>query len=176
MIIRHPHLYPDRSQGKFRLRAAFTLVEVLASIFIAAIIFDAVFKGISNSTTLLNLTRENLRATQIMMARLEGLRLEAWGTNQLFNPDFVPATFTDYYYPLGLNDTTNKGTIYQGTMTIKTPVDLSPPSTYGNTMALVTVTLTWSNNAPTYGESAVYTRSMSTYVAQYGVQNYIISH
>jgi type II secretory pathway pseudopilin PulG len=165
-----------------RLAAAFSLLELLIAVAITALIFEAVFKGISNSLTLLNLTRENLRATQIMISRLEGLRLEAWGTNQLFNSSFVPTTFVDYYYPQGLNSSTNNfGTIYYGTMTIVSPVTFASvpartPSSYSNMMALVTVTLTWTNNAPTYGQSSTYTRSMSTYVAQFGIQNYIIAN
>jgi len=82
---------------------AFSLVEVMVAASIMAIIFAALFAGISSTFSLMDVTRENLRATQIMVSRLEGLRLCAWSNNQLFNTSVVPTNFTDSFYPLGLN-------------------------------------------------------------------------
>jgi hypothetical protein len=159
---------------------AFTLVEALVAGAIGAVIFTSLYAGISNSFTLLNTTRANLRATQIMVSRLEGLRLCAWGNgtnqaSQLFDTQIIASTFTDYFYPEGLFDQTNSlGTAYSGTMTIQTNIALSPPASYSSNMALVTVTVTWTDGV--VGRSIAHTRSLSTYVAQFGEQNYIYTH
>src|SRR5579859_867838 len=91
-------------------RAAFTLIEVLVSAAIAAVIFVAVFASVSMSFSILTNTRQNLRATQIIVSRLEGLRLEAWDVtnqlSQLYNTNYIPAAFTESFYPLGLNGST----------------------------------------------------------------------
>jgi prepilin-type N-terminal cleavage/methylation domain-containing protein len=164
--------------------SGFTLVEVLTSAAIAAVIFTAVFASVSVSFGLLTTTRQNLRATQIMVSRLEGLRLEAWdttnGLSQLFNTGYVPTNFTESFYPLGLNGTTNDGISYYGSMSISNMgsgwfLGGTAPS-YAAQVALVTVTLNWTNSAR--GINAIgktHTRSMSTVVAQYGLQNYIFA-
>jgi prepilin-type N-terminal cleavage/methylation domain-containing protein len=176
MILSADHLNPA---GKRRCSRAFTLLEVLAATVIAAIILSAVFAGISGTFALLTASREDLRATQIILSRLEGLRLEAWGNgdnqpSQLFNTTMVPRTFTDYFYPLGLNSTTNQGTVYGGTVSISTNITLKPAASYSSGIAYVVVSLTWTNR--NYGVTTVRSRSMSTLVAQNGIQNYVYTH
>lgn len=169
-----------------RPASGFTLVEVLTAAAIAAIIFMAVFASVSVSFGLLTTTRENLRATQIMVSRLEGLRLEAWdttnGLSQLFNSGYVPTNFTENFYPLGLNGTTNDGIAYYGSMSVtqlgstSTNVFQGSAPSYAGSMALVTVTLNWTNSTRGISEvGKAHTRSMSTMVAQYGLQNYVFS-
>ena len=155
-------------------KAAFSLLELLIAVTVMALIFSALFSGISTSFNLLQSARENLRATQIMISRLEGLRLCAWSSSQLFNTNVVPLKFTDSFYPLGLNTTTNSGTAYTGTLTITTNPALSPAASYGPNLALVTVTLAWTNGGT--GVRSIHQRSMTTYVAQYGLQNYVYYH
>jgi hypothetical protein len=155
-------------------------VEALVAAAIGAVIFTALYLGISNSFSLLNVARANLRATQIMVSRLEGLRLCAWGNgtnqmSQLLDTNIIPLTFTDYFYPQGMNDDTNNhGAIYHGTMTVETNITLNPPASYSAQMARVTVTLTWEDGVA--GRTVTHTRSMSTYVAQFGEQNYVFTH
>src|ERR1700752_1199102 len=83
-------------------KSAFSLIEVLIAAAIAAIILVAVFASVSTSFGILTVTRQNLRATQIIVSRLEGLRLEAWDqTNQLsqlFNTGYLPTNFVEYFY------------------------------------------------------------------------------
>lgn len=153
---------------------AFSLVEVMIAACIMAIVFAALFAGISTTFSLMDVTRENLRATQIMVSRLEGLRLCAWSDSQLFNTNVVPTKFTDSFYPLGLNLSTNCGTIYTGTLTITTNFVLDPPATYNNSLAKVTISVAWTSIQGT--ATNVHRRSMITYVAQYGMQNYIYAH
>lgn len=150
---------------------AFTLVELVVGAGMAAMVYAAVFCGVSTTFRILNSSREELRATQIMVSRLEGVRLEAWGTNQLFNTSYVPTNFTDYFYPMGLSGTTNDGTIYSGTVAITPDPPMTNTPSYSNNIALITVTITWTNGV--VGVTNVHTRSMSTYVSQYGLQNYV---
>jgi hypothetical protein len=158
----------------------FTLVEALVSAAIGAVIFTTLYAGISNSFSLLNIARANLRATQIMVSRLEGLRLCAWGNgtnqmSQLFNTNVVPPAFTDFFYPQGMHgNTNNHGAVYQGTMLVETNITLDPPASYSPGMARVTVTLTWTDGIA--GQPITHTRRMSTYVAKFGEQNYVFEH
>ena len=173
--------FPTNSVCRLKTGArGFTLVEALVAAAIGAVIFTALYAGISNSFSLLNTARANLRATQIMVSRLEGLRLCAWGkgTNQLsqlFDTNVIPQNFTDYFYPQGMNgNTNNHGAIYQGTMIVETNIFLDPPASYSAGMARVTVTLTWQDGVA--GRAITHQRKMSTYVAQFGEQNYIFDH
>ena len=169
-------------------RAAFTLIEVLVSAAIAAVIFVAVFASVSMSFSILTNTRQNLRATQIMVSRIEGLRLQAWdSTNQLtelFNTNYVPTAFTESFYPLGLTGSTNQGITYYGTMTVsdltnsaqQTSVFGSTIPSYATNMALVTITLNWTNSTTGItGEGKSHSRTISTLVAAYGIENYVFS-
>lgn len=156
-----------------RASRGFSLIEVIIAAAIVAIIFSILFTGIRTTFSLEGATRENLRATQIVVSRMEGLRLCAWSSDQLFNTNVVPATFSDWFYPLGLQDSTNYGTRYTGTITVTTNVNLTPSATYADKLALVTVTVTWTNDQ---GKPTRHTRSMSTLVAKYGVQNYVYGH
>jgi len=164
----------NKGQSDVVSESGFTLAELLIGVGMAAIVYAAVFCGVSQVFRILNYSRENLRATQIMVSRLEGVRLEAWTSNQLFNTSFVPTNFTDYFYPAGLSSTTNEGTKYTGTLTITPNPPMTSTPSYSNNIALVTVSVTWTNGV--VGVTNVHFRTMSTYVAQYGLQNYIWSH
>lgn len=152
---------------------AFSLIEVIIAAAIVAIIFAVLFTGVTATFDLESATRENLRATQIVVSRMEGLRLCSWSQEQLFSTNVVPKTFSDWFYPLGLQSSTNCGTRYTGTISVETNVSLNPPATYADRLALVTVTVNWTN---AQGKPVVHSRSMTTLVAKYGVQNYIYGH
>jgi Tfp pilus assembly protein PilV len=169
MRIKYQHGRADKAKEN-----AFSLLEVLIAVFVMAFIYMGLFSGISTTFSLLQVTRENVRATQIMVSRLERVRLCAWSTDQLFNTNIVPASFTDSFYPLGMNGTGNNGTVYTGTMTITPGPSMSPAASYGTNMALVTVTVTWTNGGN--GRQNIHTRSMNTYISRYGMQNYIYYH
>lgn len=153
---------------------AFSFVEVLIAIAVSAIIFAALYRGISTTFSLVQNVRENLRATQIILSRLEGVRLCAWSSDQLFNTNIVPAVFTETFYPLGLEGGNNNGTVYAGTMAVEQGPALSPSPSYCTNMARVTVTVTWTNGYD--GKVNVHSRTMSTFVAKYGIQNYVYYH
>ena len=116
-------------------------------------------------------SRENLRATQIMLERLEGIRLYNW--NQLCYSNMIPPNFTTYYYPFATNSQ-SLGIQYNGTVTIA-PAALNPPATYGDSMRMVTVVVTWTNKV-SGNTPLVHTRRMTTYSAKNGVQNYVFDN
>lgn len=168
-------VYKNLTRGrKSRRQAGFSLMEIIIALFVMAIIYCALFVGVSTNFRLLQTVREDVRATQIIVSRIERLRLCAWNNDQLFNTTIVPTNFTDYFYPLGLNGSTNTGTRYSGSMSISQSPTITPGATYYTNMALVTVTITWTNGPR--NSLVAHTRSMSTYVSRFGMQNYVYYH
>jgi len=53
-------------------------------------------QGINFGMFNLQMSRENLRATQIMLEKVETLRVCNW--DQLITPGYLPTNFTAYYY------------------------------------------------------------------------------
>lgn len=157
--------------GRNAGRRAFSLIEVMIAVAITAIIFSAVHFGLSTGFVLVQTSREQLRANQVCLSRLEGLRLCNWDT-QLFSNNIVPTTFTDYYYPTGLGFQSNS-VVYYGTLQFSN-VTVSPSPSYAANLRLVTVTVTWTNLGQ--GKTIVHTETMQTQVARYGIQNYVYTH
>jgi len=123
--------------------------------------FVSVFAGLTSSFQMVQINRENLRAGQILLEKMELIRLYNW--NQITGADsttFVPATFSGAYYP----DGSTGGVLYSGTVTI---ANAPLTETYASDLRVVTISLNWtSGNVP-------HTRSMTTYVSKYGLQNYL---
>jgi hypothetical protein len=142
---------------------AFTMVEVAVGIAIMTVMFVSLYGGITAGFAVTQLARENLRGTQIILERLEGLRLFNW--DQVVHSNMIPATFTNYYYPLGTN-LQSKGILYYGTMTI-TNTALNPTVTYNDSMRTVTVNIYWTNGI------VPRTRTMQTFMSKNGIQNYV---
>lgn len=142
-------------------KAAFTLVEVMVAVLILATISVAYYCGLSSGFGVVQSTREDLRATQIMMQKIEAIRLCTW--DQLSN-----FTFQEVYDPV----TTNRaGSVYFGSVAIGPATSLSNNPAYKPNVCQVTITLNWTNiNA---GKVVTHSRQMQTQVARYGLQNYI---
>ncbi|MBU6410616.1 MAG: hypothetical protein KGR98_09530 [Verrucomicrobia bacterium] len=156
------------SLRKRRGRAAggYSFAEVLVGSTLTLFMSISFFALIDTSTDMMRTARENVRATQIMVNRLEGLRLYAW--SQVSDPTLFPTNFTEYYYPAGTNDGT-AGVLYTGSVQVAS-APMSPAPSYATNMEQVTVTLTWSSG------NVLRTRQMSTFVARYGEQNYVIQN
>lgn len=157
---------PGITRRTNRRGAGYTLVEVLLSIVIAAISAAVLFVGFDNGFAILRTTREDLRATQILMQKTEAVRLLTW--QQLSN---LPTTFQEYYYPPG-TISTNPGTLYYGTISAFGVPDGIPDSvSYKSSLHLITITLAWTNYV---GASAnAHSRQMQTMSALYGLQSYL---
>jgi len=160
----------ERSQGganKSKRFGGFTLVEVMIGVVILALVVVTMFALLSAGFAIVRLNRENLRATQIMLNRIEGLRLYNW--SQLTSGGMVPTKFSEYYYPVGTTNS-NQGTLFSGEVAID-PAVQNPPSTYSSTMMRrVTVRVSWKSG------KLQYNRQMITYVSEYGLQNYLFAN
>lgn len=135
-----------------------TLVELLIGVSLFGILFLSLYGGISSGVAVIRSSRENLRATQVMLEKMETIRLYNW--DQLNQTGFIPATFTAPYWPAD----TNSGLQYQGTMTI---ADVPFSEAYSADMRQVTVTVNW------YSGATQHQRRMRTFVSRFGLQNYI---
>ena len=120
----------------------------------------ALFSGFTSGFFSMQLARENLRATQVMLEKTETLRLYTW--DQVNSNGFIPRNFTNYYDPHSTNG--QSGAAYVGTMTI-TNVPFN--NGYSPDMRMVTVDVNWSTG------SLPRTRTFTTYVSRNGLQTYI---
>jgi prepilin-type N-terminal cleavage/methylation domain-containing protein len=152
-------------QARQRVRRAFSLVEVMVASALAGLMFMAGMTAFSSTFRFVALDRENARAVQVLLEKTELLRLYNW--EQITGQDtntFIPATFTA---PFSVGATNNESFSYWGTVLV-TNVPIT--ETYSNDLREVIITLTWTS--PSYG-NRLHTRSMTTFVSRYGLQNYL---
>jgi prepilin-type N-terminal cleavage/methylation domain-containing protein len=149
---------------RLRSAQAFTLAEVVIAIAIVSIMFISLYSGISAGFGLINSARQNLRATQVALEKMETMRMYSW--EQINSNSFVPQTFTAPFFPTTLTggQTNSGGLTYYGT-TVVTNAALT--NSYNLDTRLVIVTVKWTNG------QVGFTREMRTMVSQYGMQRYI---
>jgi len=148
---------------RLRARSAHTLVETLVAAAFLGISIISLYSGFFSGFQLTHMSRENVRATQIMLKKFETIRLCSW--NQLTN---FPTTFQETF------DTKppasgSKDLVYYGTVTFG-PADVLGDASYKTNMVLVTVSLAWTNNNSR--TPIVHQQQMQTHLARYGSQNY----
>lgn len=140
---------------------AFTLVDAIFAMAVAGVMFTALYAGLAFGFRVIKMARENTRATQIMLEKMETVRLYKW--EQITNIGFVPTnTFLVPYYSIG---GTNTSLMYTGQVTIQ-PSGLA--WSYANDMRKITIRLDWASMGGTNR-----TRSMMTYVSRRGMQSYV---
>ncbi len=147
---------------------AYTLAEVLVTVLVVGVIVLALYAGFSSGFRVVQVTRENLRATQIMMEWMETVRLYTY--TQVKSNGYVPAAFKDVYDPLGLS-TNAGGTKYVAYIDRRDATNV--PAGYKTNLLQFTVTVYWTN----YNGNRVIpqSRQMQTFVAKPGLQNYVFS-
>src|SRR5439155_24802505 len=96
---------------------AFTLIEVMAAVSVIGVLFVTLYLGLTQGFAIIQVARENLRATQVLQARTETVRLYTW--EQLNTAGFVRQTFTATFYPVG--NQTQQAVPYRGTMVVAKP-------------------------------------------------------
>lgn len=149
-----------------RRTQAFTTAEIVVALAIMVVMFVSLYAGMSSGFAVTQVARENLRATQIMLERMEGIRL--FNYSQLTNVDLNPLSFTNYYYPLA-GPGESKGIPYVGTVTV-TDAALNPAATYSGNLRRITIRVEWKSGGVTRS------RSMVTYSGRDGMQNYIFNN
>jgi prepilin-type N-terminal cleavage/methylation domain-containing protein len=140
-------------------RNAFTMVEVLIAMGVVGILIVALYTAIAGSASMVRNCQDNERVTQILSDKLDTIRLYNW--TQIQSGTFIPTNFV-----LGIDPAvTNSTPYYTGTVSlVQQPVSES----YGANMVQVTVSVNWVSG------SRPQQRSMTTYVAKYGLQTYIV--
>jgi type II secretory pathway pseudopilin PulG len=157
-----------REFNKRRRQEGWSLAEVMVAIVVLAIVFVSLFVAFGYGFTVIRSTREDLRATQILTQKIEGIRLCTWA--QLAQ---CPTNFTDTY--ISSSGSNAAALVYHGTITFGQNSSLPNGSSgYRDQVKLITVTVTW--KTPGIGAnnpSVTHTRSMQTQSAMYGLQNYL---
>src|SRR5213593_5012735 len=109
----------------------FTFVEVLVAMGALGVMVIALYAGISAGFSLIRMARENLRATQVMVEKMETVRLYNW--DQICSNGYMPSPFEAPYYCEG---GVTSPPIYYGTIIItNAPVTTA----YSNSLKLVVV-------------------------------------
>lgn len=140
-----------------------SMVEVTVAIAILGIMAGGIIGSFTYGFYVMSLARENQRATQIILEKMEAIRLFSW--DQVNTPGFIPTSFTDHYDPQGVEGA--QGPTYSGTLALVPFPDTS--ASYGTNMREIDLTLTWTNS---FGRLKR-TRSMSTFISKDGIQNYV---
>jgi type II secretory pathway pseudopilin PulG len=152
-----------------RSAAAFSLVEQLVGVAVVGVSITALYGALSQGFAIIQIARENLRATQVLCERTETIRL--YTLEQVTNvldtgTNFMPRTFVARFFPVGQ---TNIGVTYQGTVTVQeaplTNVAIIP--NYNTNLIQLNFEVTWTSADVTRR------RSMGALVARNGVQSYI---
>ncbi len=138
-----------------------TLVDIVISTCVLSIMAAGIIGCFSYGFLVMQMARENQRATQIMLEKFETVRLYNW--DQVLSPGFIPASFTDVYDPQAVSG--SSGVTYNGTVTV-TNVPFS--SSYSGNMRELIINLSW-----TSARNITRTRTMSTFIAKDGIQNYV---
>ena len=151
---------PERLNSGSR-QPGYTLAEVMVGIAIMSVMFLTLYLGFTQGFGVVQSSRENLRATQILQQQAEVIRLYTW---EQVDPaaGWIPPTSTWTFYPMGGNG--NQGITYTGTVNIA-----AAPMTesYAADNKLVTFALTWKSG------NVQRQRQISTLVSKYGLHNYI---
>lgn len=145
---------------------ATTLIEVVIAMGVLGIVLISIFASFTFGFNIVKISRDELRATQILHEQMERIRLYSW--NQVAKQtNFVK---TDFTAPLGVTGAvffTGKITItnaqYYGSSNSVVPLT----EAYSNNLRQVIVTLVWTNN------NLRRTRQVETYISHYGLQNYV---
>ena len=148
------------SQARRLKTAAFSLIEATVGMGVLGTVLVALFSGFTTGFFTMQMARENLRATQILLEKMETIRLYSW--DQINTPDFIPTAFSAKYDPQSPDG--SQGLTYTGTMII---TDAPIGSTYANNMRMVVVTLNWKTG------NLARTRQFTSFISRYGMQDYI---
>ena len=142
--------------------SAFALAEALFAVAMAGIMVISLYAGISNSIFSIRLARENLRATEVMLEKMEVIRLLTW--DQITSSNILPSTFTAPYYPNGTTNGSTNAVSYSGSISIG---DLPATKVYSPDVKAITVNVSWKTGGLNRS------RQLTTYVARYGIQDYV---
>ena len=132
---------------------AFTLVETVIATLLLTLVLVALYAAFSFGFGTIKLSQEDLRADQILVQKLETLRVYDW--SKITN-GYIPTDLTESF-------STNWGVTYDVAVAV-TPAPVI--ESYSHTLRQVTVSLSWESGG------VLRNRSMTTFVSQDGLQTY----
>ncbi len=144
--------------------SGFTLVEAIVATLVAAVVLPAFYASLAAGFASMKAAREDLRATQVILQRMEAIRLSPYKTLQ--DPAAYPAKSTEYYSESGKTNGAG-GTAYTISYSWAAPGSTYFSPSYRSNVLLVTVAASWNQG------NVQHSRSMQTYVARYGIQRYV---
>jgi Tfp pilus assembly protein PilV len=148
-----------------RSTSAYTVVEVLVATLLLGTMVVSLYGGFSSGFAVMQMAREDLRATQILMQKMEAVRLCTW--SQFTN---APIVFSERYDPFEVSSG-SAGAVYSGAVTVGPAQGIPNTAAYRDNLRLVTATVYWTNFSS--GKRIVRSREMKTLVARYGLQPYL---
>jgi hypothetical protein len=146
---------------QIRAQSGSSIIEVVLSISTVAIVGMALMGSFTYGFHIMGLVRENQRATQIILEKVETVRLYSW--DQLLTPGFVPPTFTEHYDPQAADG--EQGVAYFGTVTV---TNFTRATSYQDNVRQLVITLNWTTSG-----NLRRSRQLATLVAKNGIQNYV---
>jgi prepilin-type N-terminal cleavage/methylation domain-containing protein len=144
--------------------SGFTLVETMVATFVVGIVLVALYGAFANGFSMIKVSREDVRATQILLQQMEAIRLSAYG--KLTDPASYP-TNTTVYFDEKDKASGKGGTAYTVTFNAQHMPSPKPQSQFYTNMMEVTVSASWMSG------NVQRSRSMQTYVAQQGIQQFV---
>ena len=145
----------------FKPEKGMTIAEVVISLAIMTIMAAGIMGSFSYGFLVMQLVRENQRATQIMLERAETVRLYNW--DQVNSNGFIPAVTYEKYDPQAPSDA--QGIDYKCTLTV---TNFPYSTSYSDNLRSFIIKLQW-----TGAGNITRTRSLTTLVAKDGMQNYV---
>lgn len=118
----------------------------------------ALYTALTHGVFMTHMTREDLRATQILLAQSEALRLCGW--DKLGSNGWVPRAFTARYDPQG----GTPGPVYQCSILL---TNAPMAASYGNNLKEARIQVVWRTGNVTRR------RELDTFIARYGLQTYV---
>lgn len=138
--------------------AAFSLVETVIGFGIVGILVVSLFAGISAGFGIIKSSRENARATQVLLEKMEQLRLTTF--DDLAN---MPTNFIAPFYAVGDNLADSGGFSYTGTLSV---ASLPGGVDYNGNLKQITVAVNWNV------DNLDHARSISSFVSRNGLYSY----
>jgi prepilin-type N-terminal cleavage/methylation domain-containing protein len=140
----------------------YTLIEVMVAVGILGIMIVSLYAGFSSGFAILRASRERTRATQVLLQKIEAIRMCSW--SQL--PSF-PQNFQE---PLDPRATNGTPAFYFGSVSFGSPGVIPDTAAYKTNMQQVTVTVRWTNFNGSV--ETPFSDQMTTLLARYGAQNF----
>ena len=162
----------EQRKSSIQRQWAFSLIEVMTSMAVVGIAATALYAGMAHCTSAIKDARQNLRATQVMVEKMEVIRLLTW--DQLTTNNVLPTSFSEAYATIidphkKKTNVFDGGLTYYGTITILPPVDTQLLGTYTGDLRIVQIKVAWTNNGMPHS------RKITSYVSRYGIQNYLLN-